>query len=77
MALVPYAWLVARFDYLSDDAYINFAYAKNFADGLGLRFNPGDHQPVEAYNALWTVLMAIPEWLEWNTPCGVEGLHRR
>ena len=68
MALVPYAWLVARFDYLSDDAYINFTYAKHLADGMGLRFNPGDHQPVEAYNALWTVLMAIPEWFGWNTP---------
>jgi hypothetical protein len=68
LALVPYAWLVARFDYLSDDAYINFTYAKHLAAGMGLRFNPGDHQPVEAYNALWTLLMSIPEWFGWNTP---------
>ena len=41
-----------------DDAYISFRYARNFAHGHGLVFNPGD-APVEGYsNFLWTVLLA-------------------
>ncbi len=38
-----------------DDAYISFRYARNFAAGYGLRFNPGD-EPVEGFtNFLWTM----------------------
>lgn len=44
------AWLV-------DDAYISFRYARNFVEGYGLVFNPGEQ--VEGYtNFLWTLLMA-------------------
>jgi arabinofuranosyltransferase len=68
VALLPYLWLVGRFNYLSDDAFINFRYAKNLADGWGLTFNPNDGPKVEGYNCLWTLLMAIPERLGWNTP---------
>ena len=68
LAAVPFALLVWRFDYLNDDALINFRYSRNLARGLGLRFNADDAQPVEAYNLLWTLLMAIPERLGWNAP---------
>ena len=58
-ALVVLAWL-NRF--IQDDAFISFRYARNFANGLGLVWNPGER--VEGYtNFLWTVLMAIPHKL--------------
>lgn len=42
-------------DYRVDDAYITFAYAKNFATGKGLTF--GDGLRVEGYsNFLWTIV---------------------
>jgi hypothetical protein len=43
-----------------DDAYISLQYAKNWAQGNGLVFNPGER--VEGYtNFLWTLLMT-PLW---------------
>jgi len=43
----------------SDDAYISYRYAANFAEGRGLVFNPGDGQRVEGYtNFLYVVLLA-------------------
>jgi len=43
-----------------DDAYISFQYAKNWASGNGVVFNPG--QRVEGYtNFLWVALLA-PLW---------------
>ena len=40
-----------------DDAYISFQYAKNWIEGQGLVFNPGER--VEGYtNFLWIVLLA-------------------
>lgn len=40
-----------------DDAYISFRYARNFAEGLGLVYNPGE--AIEGYtNFAWTVLLA-------------------
>ncbi len=55
------AWLLVRewhyAGWMDDDAFIAFRYARNFARGLGLVFNPGER--VEGYtNFLWTVLMA-------------------
>ncbi|UCF35025.1 MAG: hypothetical protein JSV78_06900 [Phycisphaerales bacterium] len=42
---------------LVDDAFISFRYARNWVDGVGLVFNPGEH--VEGYtNFLWVVLLA-------------------
>lgn len=50
------AWF---FRFMQDDAYISFRYARNFSDGLGLVFNPGE--PVEGYtNFLWTLCMSVP-----------------
>jgi arabinofuranosyltransferase len=42
---------------LVDDAFISFRYARNWVDGMGLVFNPGER--VEGYtNFLWVVLLA-------------------
>ncbi len=43
--------------YTSDDSYISYRYARNFADGIGLVWNRGES--VEGYtNFLWVVLLA-------------------
>jgi hypothetical protein len=43
---------------LFDDAMISMRYARNLADGYGLRWNPGE-PAVEGYsNLLWTLVMA-------------------
>jgi arabinofuranosyltransferase len=58
------AWSVR---FVQDDAFISFRYARNLANGHGLVFNPGER--VEGYtNFLWTLFMAVPEWLGWSTP---------
>ncbi len=60
VALVPFALLVWRFDFVCDDAYITFRYARNFAEGRGLVYNPGVVPPVEGYSEfLWAVLVRI------------------
>lgn len=60
---VPYALLVVRFWYVTDDAFITFRYARNFALGHGLRYNLGDHTPVEGYsNFLWVLICSIFEF---------------
>lgn len=47
-----------RFDFVNDDAYISFVYARNFAEHGELVFNLGDR--VEGYtNFLWTVLLGV------------------
>ena len=44
------------FDFITDDAYISFVYARNFAEHGELSFNLGD--PVEGYTSfLWTVIV--------------------
>ena len=44
---------------MTDDAYISFRYAANWADGLGLRYNLGDHVAVEGFsNFLWVCVTA-------------------
>lgn len=44
--------------YVSDDAFISFRYARNWAGGLGPVWNPGEH--VDGYtNFLWTALLAV------------------
>jgi len=59
-----YLLLVRRFWFVTDDAYISFRYARNLAEGLGLRFNPGESPPVEGYsNFLWVLLCALIERL--------------
>ncbi|HHO49717.1 MAG TPA: hypothetical protein ENK18_02330 [Deltaproteobacteria bacterium] len=59
-----YALIVARFWFLCDDAYITFRFARNWAQGRGLVFNPGEFPPVEGYsNFLWLVYAALLELL--------------
>ena len=44
--------------FLTDDSYISFRYARNFAHGYGLVFNPG-YERVEGYsNFLWVLILA-------------------
>ncbi len=64
VALLPFAWLAWRFDWLCDDAFISFRYARHLAEGQGLRFNPGESPPVEGYsNFLWVVVLGLAERL--------------
>jgi len=66
-AAVLFIALVVRFWFVCDDAYISFRYAKHWADGMGLRFNPGSHRPVEGYsNFLWVALLAAIRLLGGN-----------
>jgi len=46
------------FAWIPDDAYISFQYARSFAEGDGLVFNPGER--VEGFsNLLWTLVLAL------------------
>jgi hypothetical protein len=48
---------VRHWAFLGDDAFISFRYARNFADGLGLVWNPGEY--VEGYtNFLWVLILS-------------------
>ncbi len=58
-AFLAYGVLAYQFNWLADDAYISFRYAKNLAAGDGLRYNVSEDLPVEGYsNFLWVLLMA-------------------
>ncbi len=58
-ALIFFSVQLRAWNFLVDDAYISFRYAKNFSGGQGLVFNPGE-APVEGYtNFLWTLLLAL------------------
>lgn len=64
LALAPFLVLVARFDFVCDDAYISFRYARNLARGAGLVFNVGAQPPVEGYSELlWVLAMGACEAL--------------
>lgn len=50
-------------NFIQDDAFISFRYAKNFVDGHGLTWNPADAYPVEGYtNFLWVLFLAVGEY---------------
>ena len=52
MAALPFL------NWVPDDAYISFQYARSAAEGDGLVFNPGER--VEGYsNLLWTLLLSV------------------
>jgi hypothetical protein len=64
--LAFFAW---RFDFVCDDAYIAFRYSKNFAEGLGLRYNLGVEPPVEGYTQFgWVLWGALIERLGLELP---------
>jgi arabinofuranosyltransferase len=49
---------ISTYYFLTDDAFISFRYAVNFADGNGLVFNIGER--VEGYtNFLWVIILSI------------------
>lgn len=58
-----YALLVGRHWFVVDDAYISFRYARNFAQGFGLRYNIAQEVPVEGYsNFLWVLICGVVEY---------------
>lgn len=62
LSLPPYLLLAARFNFVCDDAYISFRYARQLAEGHGLVFNIGER--VEGYtNLLWVLWLALFERL--------------
>ncbi len=62
VTLPVFAVLVARFRFVCDDAFITFRYARNLAEGAGLRYNPDVHPPVEGYSEfLWALWLALGE----------------
>jgi hypothetical protein len=64
---LPYAALTIRFWWICDDAFISFRYARNFALGRGLRYNLGEHLPVEGYsNFLWVMICSVFEYFNAN-----------
>ena len=55
--LLAFAHNASEYHFLGDDAFISFRYARNFAEGHGLVWNPGE--AVEGYtNFFWVLLMA-------------------
>jgi len=64
LAFVAFALLAWRSDWLCDDAYISFRYARHLAEGQGLVFNGARAVPVEGYsNFLWVLWLGAGEWL--------------
>ncbi|MBN1425537.1 hypothetical protein JXA88_13365 [Candidatus Fermentibacteria bacterium] len=56
IGLIVHCLLLVR--YTVDDAFISYRYARNWVDGHGLVFNPGER--VEGYtNFLWTIVHAL------------------
>jgi arabinofuranosyltransferase len=53
LAALVLVWHAQQYDFVTDDAYISFVFARNLAEHGALVFNLGD--PVEGYtNFLWT-----------------------
>ncbi len=69
VVLAIYAALVARFEWICDDAFISLRYARNLVQGRGLVFNPGETPPVEGFtNLLWVLWLAPFERAGLDTP---------
>lgn len=65
MLTAIFAW---RFDFLVDDAFITFRYARHLAEGHGLVWNLGESPPVEGFsNFLWVAWCAAFEALGVST----------
>ena len=59
--LVTYVLYCLALHYVVDDSFITFRYVKNFVNGKGLVFNPGER--VEGFtNFLWTLLLSGFLW---------------
>ena len=66
-ALGLWAALATRANFLIDDAFISFRYARNWVE-LGLpAYNPGESPPVEGYsNFLWVYLLRLAYGAGWS-----------
>lgn len=52
-----------KWQWICDDAYISFVYARNLSEGLGLVFHLGER--VEGYtNFLWTIFLSLGDLVE-------------
>lgn len=52
-------WHSLQYNFVTDDAYISFVFARNLAEHGALVFNPG-MEPVEGYtNFLWTLVLGL------------------
>lgn len=58
--LALHSVLVAELWFVSDDAYINFRFARNLSQGLGFVYNPGVDGPIEGTSELLWVLLLTP-----------------
>jgi arabinofuranosyltransferase len=66
LVLVAYLSHCLALNYVIDDSYITFRYARNFVNGHGLVFNPGER--VEGYtNFLWAMLLSAVLYAKPNT----------
>ena len=58
-AAAGYLLLSYKFWWCCDDAFISFRFARNLAEGYGLRYNLGESPPIEGYsNFLWVLVGA-------------------
>ena len=57
LMLVFIANCVIGFAFLEEDAFINFRYVRNLAEGFGFVFNPGGEQVEGFSNFLWTGIL--------------------
>jgi hypothetical protein len=66
LGLIALVLLGAAFrDYVQDDVFITYVYARNLADGVGFVFNPGE--AVQGTTTpLWTLIMAVVHRLTPN-----------
>jgi len=55
-------------DYLPDDAFIHFRYARNLAAGEGWGYNPGDPSNAGATSPLWVLLLAAASSVLGSVP---------
>ena len=59
--LMGYLWHCLAINYVVDDSFISFRYVKNFVNGDGLVYNPGER--VEGYtNFLWIIILSGFHW---------------
>ncbi|MCK6506872.1 hypothetical protein L6R53_26460 [Myxococcota bacterium] len=74
LLLPPWALAVRRWWFVCDDAFISFRYARSWAEGQGLRFNPGE-APVEGFsNLLWVAVGALVHAAGLDQPTAMPAL---
>lgn len=60
IAVALFLYSVHYWNFLCDDSFISFRYARNLVEGHGLRYNLNENPPVEGYsNFLWVLIMAL------------------